>query len=821
MANLIATADGNWTTNTTWANAEAGASAAQLTRSASTSVTGTGYTWSAAFTCTNTDVMDGVLLHLKRNGTTGTITVGLSADNGTSAAREVTVNASDLPADPAWVFFKFSSTLTADGGSDYKVGVKCSSGGSGATVYRDGTAGNWTRLVRTTANPAGAPAAGDNLFIAKEWTAAATGTARAVTMDNTGTTDHGPLDVGQGGTLSFGTSASTAYLLKISGDVNVWSGGTLNMGATGAGIPSTSSAALNLDCASNVQYGLIINSGGAWNALGASLTKTWTLLAANAAANATSLTTTDSTGWKDNDTVIVASTTRTYNQSEIGALNGDAVGTALAVDGFGGAGGGLANAHGGSSPVQAEIVNCTRNVKVYGASAAYQGYVYIADTASVDLDWVEMYWLGSNTANKRGLNLATTTGSFNAHGCAMHTWSVAGSCLVISGAAASNITIDNCVVGNLNGNFLVIANATSGTWTISNSVFVYCYQASAVGWNLADVGGNVSAVRIAGATSGGIYCNEEAALGTWSDIVIHSCGGSQGGLRFVLKSWGTVSNLTIWRNNYYGLFFDDHTRKPFVFDGLTLFGNLTNNIALAGAAGRHNVALTFKNGTLAGDSTFSTTYGVRVDQAGCVAEARFETCTFGVASGIFVAHATSDFSVGANILARFTLNNCVALVPANLADVEPGSYLSYQRYGQTDADHRTYYQQGTLQTDAVIYKTAAPSERATPLSASIKLLSGAHRKAVDDGATATFSVWVRKSVLGDGAAYNGNQPRLILRANPAAGIAADVVLDTAAAAAGDWEQLTGTSAAVTDDAVLEAYVDLDGTAGWVNADDWS
>lgn len=38
---------------------------------------------------------------------------------------------------------------------------------------------------------------------------------------------------------------------------------------------------------------------------------------------------------------------------------------------------------------------------------------------------------------------------------------------------------------------------------------------------------------------------------------------------------------------------------------------------------------------------------------------------------------------------------------------------------------------------------------------------------------------------------------------------------------GTWETLTYTTPAVTNNTVLEFYVDCDGTTGWVNIDDWS
>jgi hypothetical protein len=186
-ANVIAKADGNLTTNTTWGLVEAGTSAVQITKSSSTNTT-TSYVYSAAFTCTNTAVVDGVMVHVKQATTTGTVSVTLSEDNGVTATREVTINATDLPTTQTWAFFKFGSTLTCDGGADYKVGIKGSSAGN-ATFYRDGTAGNWARLLRTTADQT--PIAADNFYIAGEWTAAATVTARTVTMNETATTDYG------------------------------------------------------------------------------------------------------------------------------------------------------------------------------------------------------------------------------------------------------------------------------------------------------------------------------------------------------------------------------------------------------------------------------------------------------------------------------------------------------------------------------------------------------------------------------------------------------------------------------------------------------
>lgn len=67
----------------------------------------------------------------------------------------------------------------------------------------------------------------------------------------------------------------------------------------------------------------------------------------------------------------------------------------------------------------------------------------------------------------------------------------------------------------------------------------------------------------------------------------------------------------------------------------------------------------------------------------------------------------------------------------------------------------------------------------------------------------------------------GNAPQLILKKNIPAGISSDVVLATFSAAADTWQRLSGTTSNVTDDAVLEFYLNCDGTAGLIYVDDWS
>jgi hypothetical protein len=197
-------------------------------------------------------------------------------------------------------------------------------------------------------------------------------------MDNTATTDFGTggasggivnqnnprnfngLQIGQNGTLTWGTSAATAYYFKLSGNLTVWSGGTYNMGTTGTPCPRDSSMYLQLDSSAPAGFTFYSMLDSVVNIQGQSRTSgknVWYCkLNTDEAVASTSLGVDTDTGWLDNDQIAIASTTRTNTQCESGTLNGNAGANTLTVDGFAGSGGGLAFAHSGTAPTQAEII---------------------------------------------------------------------------------------------------------------------------------------------------------------------------------------------------------------------------------------------------------------------------------------------------------------------------------------------------------------------------------------------------------------------------------------------------------------------------------
>jgi hypothetical protein len=166
--------------------------------------------------------------------------------------------------------------------------------------------------------------------------------------------------------------------------------------------------------------------------------------------------------------------------------------------------------------------------------------------------------------------------------------------------------------------------------------------------------------------------------------------------------------------------------------------------------------------------------------------------------------------------------------------------LNHNRVSGSNYFYTPYYRGSYLTfyafNDTTIYKTASPSMRLVASHATYKAESAPLNEGVEAAVAAsgdfTISVWIRKSntTTGDGfgndaATYNGNAPRLICRRNDVMGVTADTVIATLTGGAGAFAQmsgsLSGASIVPSQDGVLEFIVDCDGTAGWINIDDWA
>lgn len=811
MATLMSWVSGNFTAAGTWELCD---STAELDSEANSTAISTSNLDSQTFT-PGAITVDGVAVKLSARAASpvGTFTVTLRNSTLSVDVASVTVNVSDLDsAGNGWYFFKFASSQLLLAGNAYLIRVVCSNSGSQVTLFRNATSNNWSRQLRTTTTQA--PAAGDKLLVCGELTGAGAGSNFTVTMDNTATTTFGAIafpqsvSINKRGTLDYGTSASTNYYLRVKGLVNVFGGGTLNIGTTGTPVPSTSTAILEFDGTANVDSGLILSNGFTCNIQGASKTVK-AFLAADASAAATSLTTDVSTGWVSGDLIALASTTTTPSQSESKALTANASGTTLTITA-------LTAAHSGTTPTRAELGNLTRNIVVRGISSSLNGYITVANTGVLDWDYAEFTNLGSVTTNKRGIDLNTTTGNSNIQFCSFHDFtSSSAMCFNITNAAANNITISNNVFFNINRDHITISATTGTSITIDNNLLIRNSTGNIL--TLSDNGVTLTNNTAVSATNIGLAIFQAAPItGTVSGNTAHACGGN--GMQLSSPTGGTVESTTLWRNDG-GLSVQSITGKIF-FDGLVVFGNSGYNIDVGNDSQTTTpiTLLELRFNELISDAGVTLTAPIGMIISSHIDNLVIDNSTFGATT----THATGDISIRTSgTVVRAKLRNCLLASGteiANLSNLAAGSAIGSEKHDQTSGSHKAFVTRGTISIDTSIFDVT-PSMRLTPNNAVEKLETRRFRAAVASGGTLTLSAKVRESVVGDGTDYNGNRVRLILVANPALGVDSDTVLDTASVASeGAFETLSGVTPTASDDGVFEFYLDCDGTTGWVSID---
>jgi hypothetical protein len=830
MATLCSIATGNFTAAGTWAVCDA---TSENDSNAANTVLTTSYVASSTFT-PGAITIDAIAVKVAlRVNTTGTMSVELYNSTGAAsvAGTEVTINVSDiLLGDSAanggcgWYVFKFSASVTLLAATAYSVRAKTSSS-TQVNLFSSATS-NWSRQLRTTTTAA--PASNDKLIIAGQWTAAATSSSYVVTMDNTATTTFGNISVNNKATLEFGTTAATNYYLKHK-LFDGYHGGTLNVGTTGTPMPSTSTAVLEAASTSAAEFGIDAHSGFTWTMQGASKNHKTLLTADEAAAQTVIGPLVSTSGWAVGDELAFPTTTQTSTQCEKKTILTVDSATQVTLSA------GLTNAHSGTSPIQCEVANITRNIKIRGVSSTLTGYVRLRTlSVTVDFDYVEFYWLGSGTAGKRGIMVETTSGAVSIRYCSVHdNTATSARGFEVTSTSGSVITISDNVV-YLTTSQCFRNEASTGVNTFDGNLFIRSSGADTV--SLGDVGCTFTNNKAAGGGFIGIYLNETAGvIGTFSGNTAH--GNSSEGIYCFSVLSGTISSNTSWRNTY-GIKLEASSNNTagykITVDGATLFGNSVTNMSLGGRYWRGQSLI--KNCVMNGGVTQVCPTGITLLGGTCADYITFKDCTFGVTTG----HTSRDINCGGEDIFNIQFYNCTFASSTTLSQQSGINTLGAFWRGMGSVKHngvagayRNWQGGGTLSDDSTFFNTATPSCRMTPLSPFtsyhvVNLISPTKVIPVASGATIAVSVWVRKSAAGDGTAYTGFQPRLMVRANPAMGYDVDTALDTAAAATGTWEELTGTTSAAPMDGALEFYVDCGATApwpttvaGWVNVDDFT
>jgi hypothetical protein len=865
MANLVCGATGNFTAAGTWFLSVDGL----LSTSISTTALSVANQDSASFIPAAV-ALNGIVLRVASRASgapTNTITVILRNTTAGTDAATVTANVSDLPACSAgtnseggWHYFKFSASHTPNGTDNYVVRCLLSSTSTAVSLATNGTAANWQRLVvRTTTQ---APAAGDDLFMAQTLdgsTNPATVTSRTVTMDSTAATDYGSavvsqyqpaISVSKACTFTYGTTAATNYVLRISGLLVIYSAAIFRIGNTGAEIPRDSTAVLEFDNASDGQFGIRCLNGSTVTMHGLSRTSgkdQWmALLTADEAAASTTIDIDTDTGWLNNDEVLITSTSRTSGQNEVRSLNANAGASSFTISA------GLTNAHLGTGDYIGEVFLLTRNVEVRSVSTTNMMFAHFINGTSASLKW--MRWRYYSSISGGGLFSIETSavGSFSIQ---FSVWRDSDQGVSVA-SGAGNWTVDKCLLYNnssVGTSFVVSANQVAA-WTLTD--FAVCEGPTAISF-ASLINGTIGNLWLVG-NSGGLIWNTNAKLndGTGAPTFpantvwkMHSNDGGAGSTCFDIS--GTITDITFpifnfWRNN---------TGAPIQLNlsefmsGVVFTGNFFAN-GVSGTeepccfiAARDNGMgdITFLDCNISGDTTFQPNWGCLFDGFNIFApEIRWINCKFSENTGTRRPLLVADIGVipdldSGSMLVQGIADSCTFGAPESIKwylGTGPNprlankySYVMCPRYNQNNAQHRMYTPFATHIIDTTTFDVT-PSQNMKPITTGFTTLpidsNGFRRNtgflvAVNSGDTVTVSVKVQID-----ASYNGSTaPQLVMLANRALGFNADVVLDTHAGGTGSFETLSGTTGAAGADGVLEFVVRIYGNAGNAWIDTWA
>jgi hypothetical protein len=803
MAVLINNGAGNWTSSTLWSLCDT----LNQTSAASTTSTTTSKVYGPNKTVGTGVVIDAVLINVKRLLTTGTFDLILS--DGTTDQRTTQINANDLPnsVNQEFVLIKLSSPFTTVG-TTLRIGVISSTSAS-VSVGRSATASDWYFRLRTTTTQAVATS-GDTVFVAKEFTGASTSNANVVTYDNvTNTNTVVSLDVCAGGQLTWENSASKAYWLKMSAGIfAIAEGGGVEIGNSTTRLDSTSSAEISWTNAANVDFGM--TNHGTLRLFGKLVTP-HLLLAADAAAAATSITLSATpTGWKSGDTLAFASTTTTASQAETKALSADVSTTTASVAA-------LTNAHSGTSTgslnYQGEVANITRNIRIHGTSTSLQAYVTNTNGATVDWDSAEFFNMGSNTSNKRGIEIQTSPTSCSVKNCSFHDYGVANSIgMLVTGN--TSVTFDKNV-------FYLISNtcfnigACSGTPVITDNLAIR--SSAANGFSFGDVGGTITGNRSTSNVTTGFSISEANDFGTFNNNIAHS--NNTAGFDFTGIQTGNIDpttkvGFTSWRNTTFGVNFSvGNTNTDFTF---TCYANTTANVEFGTG---QNYDTRFVDCSVQAGVTPACPVGWRYN--GCT---NIRTEHYACLTGTVSTHSTGDIQiVASSVVETCTWWGCTfgsTTTVASQANLFRDSRIGIVQFGGTASDDRVFERRQTQQRDLVnTYSDGGVTYNwwmMTAIAAGGDTVN--YEIAINSGQQPTISVDCRKSsngTFGDIVAYAGSQPTLMLKpCKEVGGTIYDVTLATMTVGNATIETLSGQIPfAATKDGIIRVEIVHNGTAG--------
>ena len=797
--------------------------------------------------------VDGInlLVQGRSSSVANTFTLQLFNSTTSTGVKTVTINTNDIPASTvnlnSFLYFKFDAPTLLTAGQSYAIRMSASTVNNTVTVYRSAVVNDFTfnYVTSTTA----APISGDTLFIQGSYTGTTTPSFQTVTYAETGTTpSYSGLNVSSYGILTLENAPNKNYFLSMrplaAAGNQFWvnGNGIVRFGTSGSPLDNSSTFVLSLPSTIANGNGILIDGiGSEFSAFGRPITRA-AKLNANVGANTGNTITTDIvTNWSAStitgDLALIGSSTRGTSVIEAKTITGS-TGTTVAFSTN------VTNAKSGTLGTQTPVVYLGGNIIFTGSTSTNTFNIRQRFSSKLYLNNVGLSQLGSTTTSLRGLMIEGTAGSeCIIDSCSFYNNNI--NALILPITTTDNFIIRDCV-GAISVNIPIVTSVN--TQIISGCTFIggtnqaiglTCTIGNTRIFNNNFNGNNSTTVCLT-------YSPPFATLRTTPSIYNIEIGAAPGAAFLYGGTNVLMSGITIWNCNSTGLFFGSSNTSLQEGINLNVYGSTTANVGFTAT------------GVLLPHRFTNCRFGAETYGAANVTNVQFNTNFF------FLPQSTSQTSL--------VFDSCVignSTLPASNADVVipgaatpflsnvlfdnstlgstnrfsistptlvNGSRVKFQKINGDTNQHRTYYRGGYVLSDSSIVDTSPISYRAVPESATINLISPLFKVNILSGQSVTLTAKVRKSVVGDGAAYNGSlQPSLAILYRNGLGFSGltytgnnsnnSFVIDKFATVAsatnvanGNWQSLSWVSPVATDNTAIDFYSICNGTTGWVNWD---
>jgi len=441
---------------------------------------GTTYSYATTVATSDGSTYAGVALNLSARSAnpTGTIDITLSANNGTTTGTIsypvsgiTSYNSSNniVPGYPVgWVYFSFPTSFNVPNTRTMTVGVKTSTTNQVALI---GTTNlnNLNRFYVTTTY--GTPGSVDGVHVTGSLTT--NGLVSKTVNYNSASTLLTNLYIHNGGVLNFDPTLNTILEIQGAQGMQVTPEGTVNIGTSSNPVASDKTCQILLSQTSYIN----VHNGANFRAYGAYKTP-YAYINSNINAGVSIIpTSTDVSGWRTSDEVVVTPNDVTNNTFEIGnTFSSKGVGTITL---------GSATTYSHiSSDIIPGVINVARNVSIKGnnSGVTQYGYIRFLDGSVSNINNVEFKSLKNTTY--RGMHLLTdSTGYITLSNCVFNGDYVTTAPAITVPAVAllptknplSNVFIDNCTFfkygsGAVLSNTIELTGLSANAFTFTNNI---------------------------------------------------------------------------------------------------------------------------------------------------------------------------------------------------------------------------------------------------------------------------------------------------------------------------------------------------------------